>query len=257
MQDLAERGPLDDLHNPPEHVGGHAVLPDFARLMHERKRGHGLDIFRSRPVHINDVRRLDQLLDGRGAREAVGQARRVAHQVLHGDRPLERREIKLVAIGNADLHIGESGDVFRDWIGDQKASLLDQHHRGHGDDGLGHRIDAEDRVVDHGGTAGPQRADRLAVGDMSMPGDQHRDAGRLLLLDLASHDCREPLEPLRNKAQRLGRSVGKAEGTHQTAPEFQGTANNGPPASNRQAGAPGWTADRARGTKPNESSRRP
>ena len=147
LQDLAERSAFDDFDDAPEHVGGEAVLPDLARLMHERKRGHRLDIFGQRPVRIHDVRRLDQLLDRRRAGEAVGQPRRVAHQVLDRDRPLERRKIELVAVGDADLHVGEGGDVFRDRIGDEKPPLLDQHHRRDRNDRLGHRIDAEDRVV--------------------------------------------------------------------------------------------------------------
>ena len=45
-QDFAERRALDDLDDPPEHVGRDAVLPGLARLMHERKRGDRLDVFR-------------------------------------------------------------------------------------------------------------------------------------------------------------------------------------------------------------------
>ena len=50
LQDLAERSAFDDLDDAPEHVGGEAVLPDLARLMHERKRGHRLDVFGQRPA---------------------------------------------------------------------------------------------------------------------------------------------------------------------------------------------------------------
>ena len=104
---------FDDLDNAAEHVGGEAVLPDLARLMHERKRGQRLDIFGQRPVRIHDIRRLDQLLDRRRPGEAIGQPRRVPHEVLDGDRPLERREVELVAVDDADFRVGEGGDVFR------------------------------------------------------------------------------------------------------------------------------------------------
>ena len=227
LQDLAERGAFDNLDNTAEHVGRHAILPHLARLMHERKRGQRLDIFGQRPVRIHDIRRLDQLLDRRRPGEAIGQPRCVPHEVLDGDRPLERRKIELVAVDDADLRVGEGGDVFRDRIGDEEPSLLDQHHRGDRNDRLGHRIDAEDRVVGHSRAAGPQSADHLPISDLAVAGDQHGDAWRLLLLDLARHDGGEPLEPSRNKAQRFGRGVGKGEGTHQPALGFEGRADNG------------------------------
>src|ERR1700722_5575457 len=84
-------------------------------------------------------------------------------------------------------------------------------------DRLGHRIDAEDRVVAHRRPAGSQGPDRLAVSDPAVPGDQHGEARSLLLLDLTPHDCGEPLEPFRNKPQRFGRRVGEGEGTHGAA----------------------------------------
>ena len=199
--------------------------------MHERKRGYRLNVFAQRPVRIPDIRALDQLLDWRSAGEAIGQPRRVAHEVLDGDRPLQRRKVELVAIDHAHLQIGEGRDVFRDRISDQEPSLLDQHHRRDRNDRLGHRIDAEDRVVTHRRAAGPQRADRLAVNQLAVSGDQHGDARSLLLLDLTRHDCGEPLEPFRNEPQRLGRGVGKAEGTHEAAPGFRG----GPTMGHRQA----------------------
>ena len=144
--------------------------------MHERQRGHRLDIFGQRPVRIDDIRRLDQLLDGRCAGEAVGQARGVAHEVLDGDRPLERRKVELVAVDDADLHVGEGGDVFRDRIGDEQPSLLDQHHRRDRDDRLGHRIDAEDRVVGHRRAAG-RSAPTVPIGDLAVARDQHGAPG--------------------------------------------------------------------------------
>ncbi len=182
--------------------------------MHERKPRHRLDVFGQGPVGVHDVGRLGQFLDRGHSGKAISQPRRVAHEILDRDRPLERREVKLVAVNDAHFHLGEGGDVFRDGIGDQEPPLLDQHHRRDRNDRLGHRIDAEDRVVAHRRPAGAHRADRLAVSHLAVSGDQHRDARSLLLLDLTSHDCCEPLEPLRNKAQRFGRSVREGEGTH-------------------------------------------
>ena len=125
MQDFTERSAFDDLEHAAQHIGGETVLPDFARLMHERKRGHCLDVFGQRPVCVHDVRRLGQLLDRRPPSEAVSEPRRVAHEILDGDRPLERRKIELVAIDHADLQMGEGGDIFRNRIGDEEPSLLD------------------------------------------------------------------------------------------------------------------------------------
>ncbi len=114
-QHVAEPRALDDLDDPPEHVGRDAVLPRRSRLMHERQGGDRLDAFRRRPVGIEHAGRLGQLLHRPVAGETVGQARGVPQEVLHGDRALERLKRELVAARNPHLRIGEGGDIDRDW----------------------------------------------------------------------------------------------------------------------------------------------
>ena len=136
------------------------------------------------------------------------------HQILDRDRSLERREIELVAIDDADLHVGEGGDVGRHGIADQKATLLHQHHRGDRNDRLRHRIDAKDRVIAHRRPARAEQADILAIGDLPVAGDQHGDAGGLLLLDLPRHDGREPLQALGDEPDGFGRGIGEDGWAH-------------------------------------------
>ena len=79
----------------------------------------------------------------------------MAQQILHRDRPFGRDQFELPVLLDADLRIGEFGDVFRDGVSDEQPSVLDQHHERDRDDRLGHRIDAEDRVAAHRRAAWP------------------------------------------------------------------------------------------------------
>ena len=67
-------------------------------------------------------------------------------------RPVQRHQFERLAavVGlllDADLHVGEGGNVFRDGIVELDLALLDQLHRHDGGDRLGHREQAEDGLV--------------------------------------------------------------------------------------------------------------
>ena len=157
LQDFAEAASGDDLDDAPEHVGRMAVFPDLAGLMLQRQGGERLDVLGRAPVLAHRRGRVDELLHPRNAGEAVGEAGGVAHQVLDGDRALERDEVEPVAVLDADLRLGEGGDVLGQRIGNHQPPFLDQRHRRDRDDRLGHGIDAKNSVGGHRRPVGPQR----------------------------------------------------------------------------------------------------
>jgi hypothetical protein len=112
----------------------------------------------------------------------------MAQQILDRDRPLGRDQFELPVLLDADLRIGEFGDVFRDGVGDEQPSVLDQHHERDRDDRLGHRIDAEDCVAGHYRAARPQHAEVAAIADLAAPRDQHRNPRQAAGVDFALHD---------------------------------------------------------------------
>jgi hypothetical protein len=179
--------------------------------MHERKRGEGIDAFGQSPFLAEDIGRLDEPLNRRDPRESIGQPGRVAHEVLDRDRPLEWGEIEPAAVFDADFHIREGRDVRRHRIDDREPTFLDERHCSDGNDGLGHRIDAEDGVLAQSRALRTQQAEALAIGDLAVARDQHRDARRLFVFNLAGHYGRQALEPVRQKANVLGGRIGQHE----------------------------------------------
>ena len=183
--------------------------------MHERQRGEPLDAFRRRPPGAEDIGLLHELLYRRSAGKSVSQSGRVAHEVLDRDRPLQGFKLESAATDHADFQVGEGRDQVRHRVGEEEPSLLDHHHRGHRDNRLRHRIDAEDRVLAHRGSARAKPAQALPVGDLAVTGDQHGGAGGpFFFLDRAGHDGAQPLEPLGQEADTFGGGVGEGEGAH-------------------------------------------
>jgi hypothetical protein len=117
--------------------------------------------------------------------EAVSDAGGMTHQVEHRGRMIRRNEIErgravLGLLLDADLHIGERGNVFRNGIVELDLAFLEQHHRGHRGDGFGHREQAEDGLV------GDRRlahhildAEGLVIDRLAVLLDQHDGAGDL------------------------------------------------------------------------------
>jgi hypothetical protein len=78
----------------------------------------------------------------------------MTQQVLDRDRPIERlqRQHDLAIVApflDADLHVGEGPNVFRDGIGERELAVLDEHHGRDAGDGLRHRIETEYGVRAH------------------------------------------------------------------------------------------------------------
>jgi hypothetical protein len=167
------------------HVGG---------LLHARQRqprdlaGHDAGLF---------VGGLDRsLLDDR-----IAQPRRVGQQMADRDRRFRGPQIGDRAVRrHLHLHLRELRQHVRQGLVEPQPAFVDQDHRGHAGDRLGHRIDAEQAVHgDGGGFALRFDATRDAFRRCTAPAERRDHAGQLA----AGHVTIEQLRhrrPLRSAA---------------------------------------------------------
>ena len=157
LQDLAEARVGDDLDDAAEHIGREAIFPHRARRVHQRKGGEPLHRFGRVQRNVDQIGRQHFSLDFGRPREAVAEARGVAHEVVDGHFPPRF----------GGLCLSKGGNEFRDGVGQEQPPVLDERHRGDADDGLGHRIDAIERVERRRRAAGTQRAERSREADLA------------------------------------------------------------------------------------------
>lgn len=175
-----------------------AVIPSRARLVGERQTGNPIGELGVVEITQGDVTVRVGLFDQAVAKETVGDAGGMPHQVLNGHRLfwLDEVEHSLAVIAlslNPNLHILELRDVFCDRFLEAEATFLDQHHGRDRGDWLRHRVDAEDRVVRHRGPVGRiALAPGAPIGDLAVPDDGDRgawdetlgDIGRNVVVDV-------------------------------------------------------------------------
>ncbi len=126
---------------------------------------------------------------------------------LHG------HEVELAVVLDADLLVGKFRNEFGDGVAEQEMAVLDQHHDADRDDRLGHREDAEDRVLRH--RRGGRRAlpaERIEPADLAVPRHHDGRAGDGSLVDLALEGVRHALQPWRRKPERFRLGLGKRRG---------------------------------------------
>ena len=167
-----------------------AVLPERARLVVQRQFGDPLGELGEIEIAGIDLGVPIGLADQAVAIEAVGDAGGVRHQIVYRHRPVRRHQFERLGavVGlllDADLHIGEGRNVFRDGIVELDRAVLDQLHRDDGGDRLGHREQAEDRLVGDRRLADDVlHAEGFVVDRLAMLLDQHDCAGDLAGRDL-------------------------------------------------------------------------
>jgi hypothetical protein len=141
-----------------------------------------------------------------GPGRAGADARGVHERVAHRDRP-RRRDQLAGAVGalDPDLHVPPLGQVAVDRVGELAPSLLVQRQQGDPGHRLGHRVQAPDAVVGHGGAPlDVHAAERAAVGDVAVPGHE----------DLAAGDLARLHVPLAQVPIDAGETVGIEAGGH-------------------------------------------
>ncbi len=140
---------------------------------------------------VEELRLLDHAADRRVFEKMVGEAARMRHQV--------RNEIgrtgSTSAVGAEHLHGREGREVGGDRIDEPDTPFLQESHQRGADDRLGHRVEAEDRVLRH-------RRARLLVApaelsgmhDLAVPRDQRAHARKGSAFDIGQHAPVDPLE---------------------------------------------------------------
>ena len=149
------------------------------------------------------------LLTGSSPAEAVAEPGRVAHQLAHRRRRLERRQHRFAVGTHHDLAVlvpcerlqaGELGCVLRNRIVELPLALLvELHHRDAGDR-LRHRVDAEERIERHL-LVRRLLADALEVGDLAVANQHVGHAGCVAVGDRLLHPGVECIEPHGGEAQ--------------------------------------------------------
>ena len=108
----------------------------------------------------------------------------MTHDILHPDRTIKRH----ITLSGLNLQVPEFRQPLGERIVQIELALFDQHHRGCGDNGLGHRGQAKQRVLGHGfGLGGIQVAMRFIVHNFAIARDQGDSAGKHALLNLRIH----------------------------------------------------------------------
>ena len=188
-----ERFAGDDLDDAAERVDpGVAVGPLAARLELQRESGDGLRGFGQRAIalHVD----LGKLLG------IVRQAARVREQVANLERPARL----LIA---DEGRVRELGQVLRHVIVWAELPFVDENHDGDGRDRLGHRGNAEERVLLHGRLVGEVAlAHGFVIQDAIFVADQRHGTGEVAVVDELLH---RGLDAAERKV--LGRSEGREQ----------------------------------------------
>ncbi len=197
LQKLIERNAADLANEIAEHIGRDGVVPGLARRKLERNLAeiidHGLQ--RAAGLQLTDFCRAICSIDVGSVLEAVGQTRRVAQQIddLHracrrlGEErrspARNRAEQRHAAVEHAQCL--PLGNILVNRFVQRDAAFLDQHHERYRRDRLGHRVDAEDRVV-FGRNVALHVGEPLhgRMGDLAAPIDEGLRAGEPARIDI-------------------------------------------------------------------------
>jgi len=114
----------------------------------------------------------------------------MAHQFADGHRVV-RLLHDYLAVGTrrlGHLQVGELRNELRDRIVEFESTFLVERHQRRAGHGLGHRVDAEDRVPGHGGAARDVLlAEGAEVRDLAVPRNDGHDAGEFPSVDESLH----------------------------------------------------------------------
>ena len=200
----------DDFDDAPEHVGRHAVVPDFARLVLQRQLRELGDELGVGLVRVEHVRRAVGLLDERVPELAVGDPGGMPEQVLHGHFAPhgfqhQRAVAGRVGFFHADLQVFQFGQDRRHRIDEPDLAFLGQHHDRKRDHGLGHRRDAENGIDGHRQFfLAVAIAEGLQVFELAAAGDQGHGARNDARVDVGPESGCEAREALPGQAHGFG-----------------------------------------------------
>ena len=109
------------------------------------------------------------------------------------------------SLAHEHLRAGKLGEELGDGVVEQDEAVLEELQHGDGGDGLGHGVDAEDRVGAHGRPGSDiLEAHCVAVGELTLAGDEGDRTGKLAALDRGLQDRGDSLQPNGGQTDRFG-----------------------------------------------------
>ena len=224
LDDAIEVHSRDDLDNSPEDIDGHAVFPDFTRLMGERQLrqfGHHL---RQSLVPVGHVGGAIGLVDQALAELAIDETGGMAQQILHRHGPFLRLHPQHgfagfgITLLDTDLEVLELRQVLRDGRRNVELAFFSQCHCGYRNDRLGHRRDPKNRIRRHWYfLLAVLVTEGAEIGYLVIAHDQHDRARQLPGIDIPLKHPGHPLQPVGREADLLGmlqRLQFRSEGRH-------------------------------------------
>ena len=209
LQELVERHARDLADQVAQHVGGDRVVPGRAGRELQRHLGQRVDeaLQAAGLLEGLEPRLAVGRVHGGAQLEAVGQPGGVAQQVDHAHRRLGRPGLVGAGLaGDVDAQVLPGRDEAVHRVVQRHQAFFDQHHEGHAGDRLGHRVDADHRVLAHRRAVFERRvAQHRLVHHLALPRHHHLRArqfagGDVLVMDEAV----EAGQALRAHAKRFG-----------------------------------------------------
>ena len=204
LEKLAQRHAGDLFDDETQHVQTQAVFPRRARLIVQRQRGEPLDEFGARPLCRSPGGADGIDLVQRRVAAAVGQPEvwRIKSWIVIS------RASSTVAPG-LPSHPGvptrmraSVRQVLADRLVHHQPAFFVEHQCGDGDHGLGHRSDAEDRVLRHRRARGRiEVAERFVVRELALTCDREDRAGQRARRDLGVERSADALQAVARETE--------------------------------------------------------
>ncbi len=209
VHEILEFLPGHFLDDGAQDVGVDPVAETLTRLVRQRKFGRPHHEFGHR-CGLENVRAVVDLVQRTGSK-SVDETGRVREQVFDCDRRAGGHDNRSGSGPSLEhLHTLEGREVLRHRIVQLDPALFVQRHDGHTGDDLGHRVDAEDRVLLHRHLPGDVTLTPGAPRDnAALACQEHDDASVLTLVHETLHPRIEPRQPFFTEADRCRRCSGE------------------------------------------------
>ena len=190
------------------HVNGNAIDVLRAGLVEQRNLGKpGNEVGQLRVV-IGQTAGAIQFVDRGVAEYSVGEAGGVLEQVVHRRRTngIFEDDVALFILAGVHLYTFKFGNELRDRVTHRETTFLIENHHAHPNDGLGHGVDTEQRVVvDRVIGRAVREADVFMHDDFSAPGHDNLKSCRPFLFDEALEMIGNSCQPFGGHADLFGR----------------------------------------------------
>ena len=197
-QHLVERLAGQHLDQVALDVHRNAVVPRAARLLAQRNGTELPHHVLERRVAVQDVGLLVEGVDLGAREEPVGQSTGVADQFADGHLVIgiDDHRLPLRPVAGGHLQPFEFGNEFADGVVEREGALVVERHQRNAGDGLGHGVDAEDRVRGHRRILVPALlAGACEMHELAVPRHERHRADEFALVDHRLHERADLVEP--------------------------------------------------------------